>query len=305
MTDPYEPLTLETGDGARLSARHYPSEYASAVVLVAGATGVPQGYYRPWITDLASHGFEGITFDYRGMASSRTVHPREEGATLQDWGRDLDAALDFGAQIAHGRPLLLVGHSVGGQCLGLTARGELLAGALTLGSQFGFWGHWPLPQRYGYAALWHLAVPAAVAAFGYLPGWLGTDLDLPPGVAAEWARWCRSPGYLLDFVPEASERFARVRAPVHVVGFADDPYAPPAAVRAYAAALPRAQVEIWSPEAHKLRQIGHFGFFRPSCRPLWALARERLQGLCDGALSATEQAPGRALRPAEAACRRR
>jgi predicted alpha/beta hydrolase len=277
-----QPLALSGLDGTPLGARWYagPSP-GRAVILLAGATAVPQRFYRPFSTHLARHGYEVLTFDYRGIADSRQGSLRDLAATMQDWGGDLQAALEVAQQRAGDRPLLFVGHSFGGQALGLIRGGQAFAGGITIGSQLGYYGHWPTPQRWAYGALWYAVIPAVVGVMGYLPGKLGIDQDLPGGVALEWARWCRSPRYLLDHVPEALDRFASVRAPLRVVAVTDDPYAPEAAVRAYASLMPRAQLEVWSPERAGVQTLGHFGFFRTAGQRLWSEATTFLDSICD------------------------
>ena len=280
-----DPFVLETSDGTRLAAQWFrPGGPGRAVVLVAGATAVPAGFYRIWASDLADRGYEVLTFDYRGIAASRTGSLRGFPATMQDWGRiDLQAALDRAVAAAGDRPVLVVGHSFGGQALGLVRGADRLSGGFLVGAQLGYWGYWPSPVRYRYAALWYGVVPAVVAGFGYLPGWLGVGEDLPGGVARGWARWCRSPRYLVDHVPDAVERFGAVRAPLSVVAVSDDDYAPEPAVRALAALLPEARVERWSPADAGTDRIGHFGFFRPACRRLWDPAAAVLDVAVDAA----------------------
>jgi predicted alpha/beta hydrolase len=277
-----QPFSLAGLDGTPLSARWYvPDSPGRAVVLLAGATAVPQRFYRPFSRHLASSGYEVLTFDYRGIAESRQGSLRGLSATMQDWGRDVQAALEVAQQRADGRPVLFVGHSFGGQSLGLVRGGSGLAGGLTIGAQLGYYGHWPMPQRLAYAALWYAVLPSVVGVMGYLPGRLGIDQDLPGGVALEWARWCRSPRYLVDHVPEALDRFASVQGPMRVVSVTDDPYAPEPAVRAYAALMPRAQLEVWSPERAGVPKLGHFGFFRTAGRRLWDEATAFLDGVRD------------------------
>jgi predicted alpha/beta hydrolase len=174
--------------------------------------------------------------------------------------------------------VLLVGHSFGGQALGLAPSGDQLSGVLTVGAQLGWYGHWPTrPARLRLLATWSVAVPVLTALYGYLPGWAGTVEDLPAGVAREWAAWCRSPGYLIDLVTDAEARFASVEAPATVLAILDDDYAPAPAVRAFAALLPRATVRQVGPADAGTDHIGHFGFFRPRCRALWSDAAEQLR----------------------------
>jgi predicted alpha/beta hydrolase len=262
---------LSAADGAPLGAWWYsPPGPARAVVVTSGATAVPQRFYQTWARDLADRGYDVLTFDFRGIAESRHGSLRGFRATMSDWGRgDLQGALDLAAQRAGDRPLLLVGHSFGGQALGLARTGGRLAGVVTVGAQLGYYGHWPARTRPYYAALWYAAVPAIATGLGYVPGRLGLGEDLPAGVAKEWSRWCRSPGYLLDHVPDAVDRFSEVDAPARVISISDDDYAPEPAVRAFAARLPRSDRVRWTPADAGVEKLGHFGFFRPTARKLW------------------------------------
>jgi predicted alpha/beta hydrolase len=272
-------LTLTADDGAALGATWTRAPRAApAVVLVAGATAVPHRFYARWSADLADRGFDVLTFDFRGIGASRTGPLSGVPATLQDWGRrDLAAALDEALREADGRPVLLVGHSFGGQALGLVPGAERLAGGVTIASGWGWWGFQPWWRRPGLLSVWYGAIPLWTGLLGYVPAGVGLGDGLPGGVAAEWARWCRSPGYLLDHVPDARERFAAIEAPFHVLALSDDAYIPPPAVAALAEVLPAARLEVIDGSRHG--GVGHFGFFRPAAKALWDDVAARLAAL--------------------------
>lgn len=256
-------------DGAPLVARWFPAAEPRGTVVIAGATAVPQGYYRQFAAFLAGRGLSVLTFDYRGVGLSRRGSLRGFAATLRDWGeRDLPAAMDLAEARGVG-PLLYVGHSFGGQALGLAPAVGRVAGVVTVGAQLGWVGHWPTLLAWKHRLLLGGAIPLANAAFGYVPGWLGLGEDLPAGVAAEWARWCLSPGYLLDHVPWAREAYARLDAPVRLYAVTDDTYAPLRAVKALARLLPVAEIKVVTPAEVGARRLGHFGPFRPAARVLW------------------------------------
>lgn len=260
-------LTLTADDGYALSARlHAPSGDARASVVIHGATATPRRYYDRFARWLAAQGYRVLTYDYRGIGGSRPGSLRGFSATMRDW-----AARDAAAAVKHLRarhpdaPVLMIGHSFGGQALGLSEALLDVHAAVMVGAQFGYEGHWdPLP-RARLAVVWRAILPASIALFGYLPGWTGIGEDLPSGVAREWAGWCKSPGYLTDAVPEARARFAGLRAPVLFYSFTDDDFAPGRAVRHYLSALTRARVTHRRLRPEDLgRPIGHFGFFRPA-----------------------------------------
>jgi predicted alpha/beta hydrolase len=153
--------------------------------------------------------------------------------------------------------------------LGLVAGdgGDALTAAVTVAAQSGYWGRWPSPKRYYYAGVWYVLIPALTALCGYFPSrLLGLGEDLPAGVARQWARWCRSRDYLGDW--RGHERFA---APILALSFADDPYAPAAAVDALHEHYAAAPVERrhLRPQEVGATRIGHFGFFKPGVPELW------------------------------------
>lgn len=271
------PLSFSAPDGRTLGGTLWQADAPRGAVLIGGATATPHRYYAAFAAWLASEGYTTLAFDYRGVGASREGPPARESATLQDWAGDLEAALATLHDAAPGLPVWLVGHSFGGQALGLSdALGEV-DGALLVGAQLGWWGHWPGLSRWRMWTTWNVLFPLTLAAVGYIPGVLIGE-DLPPGVAREWARWCRSPRYLLDHVPDAEARLRAFRGRAELWAFTDDDYAPEAAVRALAAQVgPGAWVRVVSPARTRGAPIGHFGPFRKAAATtLWTDVRDVL-----------------------------
>jgi predicted alpha/beta hydrolase len=190
---------------------------------------------------------------------------------MHDWGeRDLAYVLVWAAaSLGDGSRAAIVGHSVGGQLVGLLPDPARVSALVTVGAQSGDYRLWPLPARLAMAVVWYGVVPGVTHAVGYLPGALGIGEDLPAGVALEWARWCRTPGYLVGEDGAARrEGFAKLDAPVLALGFDDDVYAPLAAIDALHALYVRARVERRQLGRSDGR-FGHFGFFRKRHRALW------------------------------------
>lgn len=242
-------------------------------VLVNGGTGVPSRFYRHFAAWLATRGATVLTYDYRGIGASRRGSVRHAEHTYLDWATsDFPGALATLENAAPGVPTVVVGHSFGGQALGLSDA-TLRADALVfLGAQSGYWGHWDGAAQLRLRLLWSLTAPALNGIFGYTPGKIGVGEDLPPNVMREWAAWCRRPGYYTDVVPGSAERLARFSMPRLVVGFDDDRYAPKRSVDALAAwqtgpNLDRVQL---APEDVARTRVGHFGFFRPDVTHGWS-----------------------------------
>jgi predicted alpha/beta hydrolase len=126
----------------------------------------------------------------------------------------------------------------------------------------------------------HVLLPGIARAIGYVPARLiAQGEDLPAGVALDWARWCRHPGYVVGALG-VQERYARFTAPLRVYTVSDDAYAPPRAVEAYLAFYPNAPRQVERVEAGTLEggPIGHFGFFRERFKDtLWRQAADWME----------------------------
>ena len=147
-------------------------------------------------------------------------------ATVEQWGAvDQASMIEHLARLRPGASLGLVGHSFGGQVLGLADNISGVDAAVLICSQSGHWRHWPLGRRrLRMLALWWLLIPGLTAATGRFPGsWIGTA-NLPASIARSWARWGRSRHYVCD----ARGRPLRphnddVRFPIRWMSFCDDP----------------------------------------------------------------------------------
>jgi len=283
---PATPTPLIASDGRALGATTFTAEATRrGAVAVLPGLAIPARFYRHLAGYLAADGFDVLTFDPRGIGTSVVGRVRDEEADLSDWVH-LDYRAALGWLSEQPGPHLVVGHSLGGQTVGLLDEVGHLDGLYAVAAQLAYWRRYPSPTRYGMLGAFRL-MPALARTFGYLPGWSGFGEDVPKGVIVEWCRWLNSPGYLLDHVEGAAARFARCRTPSVMLGFTDDTYAPPAGVEAIAACLPssRTTLRIVDPAEWGQPAIGHFGGFRPVGRgddaapnPLWTDVREHLRG---------------------------
>lgn len=269
-----QPLTLAAGDGYRLGAVRYTARVAEiARIVVGGATGVPQGFYRRFAEYASARGYTVLTMDYRGVGASRPARLKGFQMRFLDWGTlDLAAAVDYMA--ADDMPLYLVGHSFGGHALGVLPNHQRLAGAYLFGVGAGWHGWMPQPERTRVWLLWNVVLPLATRWKGYLP-WkrLGAGEDLPMGVYRDWRRWCSFPHYFFDdpAMAHIADVYARVSTPIVAANALDDLWALPrsrdAFVRGYAQApLERRDLD---PKADGLGSLGHMGYFRQHAQPLW------------------------------------
>lgn len=268
-----ETIELIAADGFRLAADlAVPLTEPHTVVLVAPAMAVPRQLYQHWIQHLAERGFAAIVIDYRGIGGSAPPALRGFRATLVDWARlDLQAALDELSRRWPGVRKVWFGHSMGGQLLGLMAGERPVEKALLVASQSGHWRNWTGVRRLGIWLLWH-TMPLITLLAGRLPmRALGQGLDVPSGVARQWAEWGRHQQYIgktSAALPDAA--FHLTEIVIRSVAISDDGFAPPSSIGPLLLLYKRAKTQVvrLSPEAEGMLRIGHFGAFR---RPLlWA-----------------------------------
>jgi predicted alpha/beta hydrolase len=260
----HEPITA--ADGIVLDARFFEPEAAPrGVVLLVPAMGTRQSFYAQLAGWLAAKGFLAATFDYRGTGRSLRGPLREARADLLDWAR-LDCAAMLAAALARapGLPLNWVGHSLGGQIIPFVPGFDRVARAVLVASGIGYWRLYPWRLRWGAPWLWHVAVPASLALFGYFPGRRLRKIgDVPRGAMAQWRRWCLDPDYAAG-AERAHDRYAAVRTPILSLSFADDELMSARAVERLEAlyvGAPLTRRRVIPVEAG-VGRVGHFGFFR-------------------------------------------
>ncbi|MCU0939302.1 MAG: alpha/beta hydrolase [Burkholderiaceae bacterium] len=271
---------LVAQDGRHLAASwHEPDGPARAVAVTSSAAGVPRGYYRAFAGWLAQRGYAVLSYDYRGIGGSRRGSVRDDPATMRDWAvLDMSAALAAAEarRASAGLPLLLVGHSFGGNAIAFADGVERADALLMVASQLGEPRLYPGVHRAVAHTFFRSWLPAVLRLHGHAPGWaLGPGAEpLPAGVARQWAHWGLTRGWAYADPEMAPHRGASaVLAPVHLWNLSDDlSYAPPRAVDALAAMYRNAVTErhTLTPQQVGVKRLGHFGAFRrePGAR-LW------------------------------------
>src|SRR5262245_58700396 len=150
MPDTMTDTTVPARDGYPLAATTFvPDRSVRAAVLLSSATAVPRKIYRGFAAYLAERGFGVLTYDYRGIAGSRPASLIGFPARMRDWATlDMSAALDHVRSLWPGAPVALVGHSFGGQALGLLANNAEISRALLIAALAGYWRLFRWPESY-------------------------------------------------------------------------------------------------------------------------------------------------------------
>jgi predicted alpha/beta hydrolase len=247
-----------------------------ALLLIVSGTGILQRFYRKFALFAARRNFIVLTFDCRGVGRSRPKSLKGFNAKLRDWGQfDISGAIEYLHNHRPELPLYVLGHSMGGQQLGLAPNHQLVSGAILVASSTGYWRGLARPYAYFAAVMWFFYLPVATRLFGYAPAKrFGQGEDLPTGVALEWSRWCKNPAYMSAFFETGHDLKSQINAfrsfhadvcfPIRALAFTDDEIATESTVPALLNYYKNAPLDVrWiSPESIGEKAIGHHGFFK-------------------------------------------
>jgi predicted alpha/beta hydrolase len=263
-------LRIHAADGYPLSVTSYiPRSSNGHVILINSATGVKQKFYGDFATHLALQGFRVFTYDYRGIGNSKPSTLKNFGASMHEWGTlDYHAVLKYVFLTYTDCETTVIGHSVGGQIIGMSPLSENVDRFVMIGAQT------PYVKNFGggfnkikLLFFWYLLIPVLTRLFGYFPASrLGLFEDLPEGVAGQWADWARSKNFLFDELPFMKQRFNGLRQDSLMISFADDTYAPEGAVKDLMGHYKNMDWSHWhlTPNDLGQRSVGHFSVFKSS-----------------------------------------
>jgi len=291
----YDEITFAASDGYALTGHCYtPATEPHTLLLLNSGTGIPQGFYAKFASFAAENGFAVLTFDYRGVGKSAPSSLVGFQATYREWGQlDVSGAISWFREQFPKKPLTVVGHSTGGQQLGLAHNLDAVSAAVFVAVGTGYWKKMFPVSKWLSLFVWHVYVPVATKLLGYAPmKKLGMGENLPSGVALEWGSWCLQPEYLAAFFDNTGSRqsvngkafgathFEQANFPVKAYCFTDDHIATPNNVATLMALFAAAVQDInWvEPSQQNAKHIGHFNFFRPHVgKNMWREALTWLQ----------------------------
>lgn len=283
-----ESVTITCQDGTPLSGHFLPAHAGlraatEQAVLLCPATGVKQQFYMRFAAWLAEQGHDVLVFDYRGVGLSLKGRLQDCRATLPEWGQqDQVASLNWLLQRTGQAQVALIGHSAGGQMMGLLPNHHRISRVVGVATSSG----WFRGMRLGFRVKAHfglrVAIPLGVRLKGYAPtALLGLGENLPATVGTQWGQWCAAGGYATNAVKgQAHHDFhAQVHMPITVFHATDDDIATPTTVADLLRTFPAAikQVHHIAPRDHGLKRIGHIDWFRTSHQALWPLLAQALK----------------------------
>ena len=242
-------LILPVGGADQLCLRVFDQaieDDRAPVVLVVPAMGITASYYDPLARGLSRTGFPVVVCDLRGHGGSKPTISRASRFGQQEMvAVDLPASVAAARRTFPGRPVVLLGHSIGGQ-LGVAylARPEADVDGLVLIAS-GTPHHRVYPWYRGLRVLLGTQAAALLGGlWGYFPGdRVGFAGRESAGVVKDWARFARTGRFRPDGADLDYElAMSTVDLPVLVVSVEGDVMHTPDAMAALTAKLGSSRV---------------------------------------------------------------
>jgi len=264
-----------------ISASLYKSEAEHSILIIASATGVKQSFYEKFARFIASTGISVITFDYEGIGRSLKQPIKQLKNNAQNWGSvDLESIINYTIKNYPNCKRYILGHSIGGQLIGLAKSAVKSDKIILIAAQTGYWKTWTGFQRIKMWGNWHILFPLAVRIFGYLPSKKISSMEnLPKNVALQWSGWGKHRDYLFSDIPIEQTYYDKIDTDITAICIEDDDYAPKKAVdwmtKKYSAASVKEM--LIRPKNYNTKKIGHFGIFKERFKDsLWKLLLDEM-----------------------------
>lgn len=253
-----------------LSGTLFESHATGIILIIASATGVRQEFYAKFAQSMLDSGITVITFDYRGIGRSLTTPIKVVKNNAADWGRnDLESVLQYAERNYPQSKKVVLGHSIGGQLIGLAESSQKLDQIILVAAQSGYWRYWKGIGRLKMWFNWYILFPILINTFGYLNSKRLSGMEnLPKHVANQWRNWGKHKDYILSDKSIAQMYYDEIRLDITAFSIEDDDFAPFDSVQwmtnQYTNAIKKSI--LLKPEDFNSKKIGHFGVFKEKFR---------------------------------------
>ena len=281
----FEALSIICKDGYELAARFYPAQgntKQEMPVLICPATGIIKQFYHYFADWLADQGFDVMVFDFRGIGESLHGPLKNSRASIVQWGQlDIPAAVDALLIKTNTQQVYLLGHSAGGQLIGIMPNHSKVAKVIAVSGSTGHVKGLSGRTKILAPIMFKGIFPLARLTLGYGPtNAIGMGENLPKDVAREWAQFCSKPGYVINAIGKTvKEDFhTSIKIPVTVLWSSDDEIATHSNVKDLLRLYPNAKTNMieLKPSAFGHKNIGHMLMFKKSHQNIWPVIANEL-----------------------------
>ena len=282
QTEAYS-LSIMTDRNQALAATVYrPKTPVKKAVMIAPATGIKRQFYHNFAIYLAEHGFGVLTFDNEGIGESLSTDLAKCDASLISWGRhDMPAVLDALQDEFTDATYHLIGHSAGGQLIGLMPNSQSIASVFNVACSSGRIKNMDMPYKLKAIGFMEAFIPLTNLTLGYTPSdKIGMGEPLPRGVARQWREWCNGAGYIKTAFGKSihTHFYDEIDMPALWLGFSDDEIANSKNMDDMIRVFTKMPVEkrFLDPKDFGVSSIGHMRYFssrtNAKAPKLWQMA---------------------------------
>jgi len=245
-----------------------PATPMNIAVQINSAVQTPRAFYKYFAHYLAQRGITVLTYDYQGLVKPG-VDMRQNYSAVTDWGSyDQYPASQWLKAHYPNYKYALIGHSIGGQIVGLNALAREFNAVLLVTSAHGYFARWPTWfSRWRRWLFWRCLGLPLINVTGFLPGKYFGMFNLPPNVGRQMRRFALQPRWLVDeFLRPLRPYNGDIACNLRYLIFRDDRTVPEGAQLDLNDFFPNANCQelVFNPEDFAMSHIGHFGFFRKS-----------------------------------------
>jgi predicted alpha/beta hydrolase len=244
-----------------------PRATAIGTIVISAATGIKKEFYVNFARFLICHGYSVLLYDYRGIGESAPKDLKTSTIYMHEWGtKDMNAVLNHLVEQGYSG-IIWLGHSIGGQLVGLLENKNHIRKVISINAALGYWGYLSGPMKLVVWVLWHVIGPMMIKVYGYgVMKKIGWGENLPPNAILEWRSWCLSKNYYGDFLKSRfqSDRFHNFTIPITAIYTSDDYIANDKTASMMMQFFPNAPRELIKLEVRNFTsyRVGHVGIFR-------------------------------------------
>lgn len=280
-----ESFWISCKDGYQLAAQFYPvlNSDKPYPILICPATGITKNFYHAFAQWLNQQGYPVLSFDFRGIGESLHGALKDSTASIKDWGMyDIPAAIEALLNCTQAEKVIIVGHSAGGQLLGIASNYHKVAKVLAIAGSTGHVKGLKGKTKVLAPLMFNVIFPVSSFVKGYgATQFIGMGENLPKNVAKQWAEFCSKPGYVMNAIGKTifEDYHQQIQCPITSFWATDDEIATHSNVKDLLRLYPNAQTKLieLNPQQLGYKQIGHMLMFKKSHQKIWPILESELR----------------------------
>ncbi|WP_202739911.1 alpha/beta fold hydrolase [Acinetobacter sp. 'aerobic (ED)'] len=280
-----ESFWISCKDGYQLAAQFYPvlNSSKSYPILICPATGITKNFYHAFAQWLNQQGYPVLSFDFRGIGESLHGALKDSTASINDWGiYDIPAAIEALLNRTQAEKVIIVGHSAGGQLLGIASNYHKVAKVLAIAGSTGHVKGLKGKTKVLAPLMFNVIFPVSSFVKGYgATQFIGMGENLPKNVAKQWAEFCSKPGYVMNAIGKTifEDYHQQIQCPITSFWATDDEIATHSNVKDLLRLYPNAQTKLieLNPQQLGYKRIGHMLMFKKSHQKIWPILESELR----------------------------